>query len=184
MEIADALSPGQADRLRYLAATERAKRPGQPSRFQVQTELEAMVIAVFDGLERLRPKRYRDFQDLLNVIERRWTKAFSLTEAAAFLSLTPGHLSKKFKAATGHSFVSYVMARRLRRARLLLVYTDLPVLKVAAAVDFRQANYFARVFRAESGMSPAEYRLTARAEFRPLGAESDRSAEQGGQTKR
>ena len=163
VEIAETLCPSLTERLRYLAFTERAKRPGQPNRFQVQTQLETMLIAVFDTRDRLRPKRYRDFQDLLNAIERRRAKAFSLTEAAAFLSLTPGHLSKKFKATTGHSFVSYVMARRLRRARLLLVHTDLPVLKVAAAVDFKQANYFARVFRAESGMSPAEYRQTTRA---------------------
>jgi ligand-binding sensor protein/AraC-like DNA-binding protein len=160
-DVARALCPDMVNHLRYLVLKHRAKRPPAPNRFQAQTVLETMLVVVFDAIRRLRPKRHRDFQDLLNAIEKRRARTFSLKEAAGFLSISPGHLSKKFKATTGQSFISYVMERRLRRAYLMLAHTDLPVVKVASELGFNQANYFARVFKAETGLSPSEYRREA-----------------------
>ncbi|MDR1078264.1 MAG: PocR ligand-binding domain-containing protein [Propionibacteriaceae bacterium] len=157
-DVARALCPDIVKHLRYQTLKQRARRAASLNRYQVQTMVESMLVLVFDGVRRLRPKRHRDFQDLLNEIERRRAKAYSLTEAAAFLNISPGHLSKKFKAVTGTSFMSYVMARRMRRAHLMLAHTDLPVVKVAAELGFHQANYFARVFKAETGLSPSEFR--------------------------
>jgi ligand-binding sensor protein/AraC-like DNA-binding protein len=157
-DVARALCPDIVKHLRYQTLKQRARRDATLNRYQVQTVVEAMLIMVFDGVRRSRPKRHRDFQDLLNEIERRRAKAYSLTDAAAFLNISPGHLSKKFKAVTGTSFMSYLMARRMRRAHLMLAHTDLPVVKVAAELGFHQANYFARVFKAETGLSPSEFR--------------------------
>ncbi|MDR1513610.1 MAG: helix-turn-helix transcriptional regulator, partial [Propionibacteriaceae bacterium] len=92
-------------------------------------------------------------------------------EAASFLNISPGHLSKKFKATTGQSFISYVTERRLRRAYLMLAHTDFSVVKVASELGFNQANYFARVFKAETGLSPSEYRReTVHQGYRPAAA--------------
>ncbi|MDR0415728.1 MAG: PocR ligand-binding domain-containing protein [Propionibacteriaceae bacterium] len=157
-DAARALCPDVVNHLRYQVLRQRARRTANLNRYQVQTAVESMLITVFDGVRRLRPKRHRDLQDLLNEIERRQAKTFSLTDAAAFLNISPGHLSKKFKAATGANFMSYVMTRRMGRARLMLAHTDLPVVKVAAELGFHQANYFARVFKAETGLSPSEFR--------------------------
>jgi AraC-like DNA-binding protein len=183
-EAARALCPDRAGRLRYFAVEQRAQRSTPPNRFQVQTGLETMAIVVCDGIQRLRPQRQRDLKDLLNAIEKRPVKAFSLGEAAAFLSLTPSHLSKKFKATTGRGFVAYVTARRLRRAGLLLAQTDLSVHQIAAALDFSQANYFARVFKAEWGVSPSQFRQRVRAGTPPAGTEprSSPTSRSGGAT--
>jgi transcriptional regulator GlxA family with amidase domain len=128
------------------------------NRYKVQAILETTLIVVVEAIRRLRPKQHRDFQDLLNEIEKRRAKSCSLKEAADFLNISPGHLSKKFKALTGISFITYVIRRRIRRARLMLAHTDLPIVKIATELGFHQANYFARVFRAETGLSPSEFR--------------------------
>jgi ligand-binding sensor protein/AraC-like DNA-binding protein len=161
VEVGRSLCPDQVPRLHHRVLQQRARRGVKANRHDVQAAGETLLLIIFDGLKRLRPKRPRTFQDLLNEVERRGARPYSLTEAAAFLSVSPGHLSKKFKTQTGSSFVAYVMGRRLRRARLMLAHTDVPVIKVANELGFRQANYFARVFRAETGLSPTDYRRQA-----------------------
>jgi AraC-like DNA-binding protein len=163
INVARSLCPETVVHLQHRVAQHGAGGTPQPHRHQAEGRAEALLVMVFEGIRRARPRRQRNFQDLLNEIERRGAKAYSLTEAAHFLGLSPGHLSKKFKAQTGSSFLSYVMARRIRRAGLLLAHTDLPVVRIASEVGFQQANYFARVFRAETGLSPSEFRsaLTA-----------------------
>ncbi|MDR0990642.1 MAG: helix-turn-helix transcriptional regulator [Propionibacteriaceae bacterium] len=158
LETARLLCPAEVGHLRFVIRRQRADDPLRYNRFVVQTNLEALLIGLVEAVRRQRPDRGRNFQDLLNALEKPRPRAFSLTEAATFLYLSPGHLSKKFKAVTGQSFISYVTQRRMRRARLMLMYTDLPVLTIASHLGFNQANYFARVFRAATGISPGEYR--------------------------
>ena len=54
--------------------------------------------------------------------------------------------------------VSYVTAKRLKRAKFVLVHTDKPVLRIAAELDFTPLNYFSRQFKKHIGVTPSEYR--------------------------
>jgi ligand-binding sensor protein/AraC-like DNA-binding protein len=138
----------------------RGSRASRLTRYDTQLYIERLLMTVLDGIERGRPHRRRDLRDLLNDIARNPGHSLSLTEAASKMHLSPGHLSKLFKSATGCNFVSYVTSRRIARARLMLASTEMPVQKIAAELDFNQVNYFSRVFRSYTGMSPSEYRRT------------------------
>lgn len=82
----------------------------------------------------------------------------------------PRHLERRFhynldyiarclKRHTGMSPLEYVRHIRIERARRLLVQSgDMPVKEIAAAVCIPDPNYFSRLFRQETGMSPAAYR--------------------------
>ena len=117
---------------------------------------------VLDEFQRHRPRRRREIGDLLNDIARHPEQAISLSEAANSLHWSPGHLSKLFKSVTGCTFVSYVTARRVERAKLMLASTQMPVQRISSELEFSQVNYFSRVFRASTGMSPSEYRRHCR----------------------
>jgi ligand-binding sensor protein/AraC-like DNA-binding protein len=136
----------------------RDRRSSSINRFQVQVHVERMLAIVLDELIRSRPRRRPDLRDVLNDIARHPNRALSLTEAAATTHWSPGHLSKLFRSVTGSTFVSYVTAWRISRAQLMLASTEMPVQKVAAELDFHQVNYFSRVFRAHTGLTPSEYR--------------------------
>ena len=59
---------------------------------------------------------------------------------------------------------------RISRAQLMLASTQMPVQRIATELDFNQVNYFSRVFRAHTGLSPSEYRRqSASREGRPAG---------------
>jgi AraC-like DNA-binding protein len=76
------------------------------------------------------------------------------------MSRTSLHL--KITALTGMSISHYVRSLRLRKAQELLTASGLNVSEVAYAVGFDNPKYFSRVFAEEFGVSPQNYRLSAR----------------------
>jgi CheY-like chemotaxis protein len=76
------------------------------------------------------------------------------------MSRTTLHL--KITALTGMSISHYVRSLRLRKAQELLTTSGLNVSQVAYAVGFDNPKYFSRLFSEEFGVSPANYRQSAR----------------------
>jgi ligand-binding sensor protein/AraC-like DNA-binding protein len=163
-------APRLLPHLTQVVQGQRDRRTASINRFQAQVHIERLLGMVLDEVLRSRPQRRPDLRDLLNDIARHPNRAISLTEAAAATHWSPGHLSKLFKSVTGYTFVSYVTAWRISRAQLMLASTQMPVQKVAAELDFNQVNYFSRVFRAHTGVTPSEFRRQcASRDGRPAG---------------
>ena len=163
-------APRLVAHLTQVVQGQRDRRTASINRFQAQVHIERLLGMVLDEVQRSRPQRRPDLRDLLNDIARHPNRAISLTEAAAATHWSPGHLSKLFKSVTGYTFVSYVTAWRISRAQLMLASTQMPVQKVAAELDFNQVNYFSRVFRAHTGVTPSEFRRQcASRDGRPAG---------------
>lgn len=82
----------------------------------------------------------------------------ALSELAALCRLSPHHLCRAFKAATGLPPHRWQVVRRIERARTLLTGTTLPVAEVASAVGYDDPAYFSRLFAKETGHSPRAWR--------------------------
>ena len=63
----------------------------------------------------------------------------------------------------GSTVVQYIANARYARACELLRSTELPLKQVAYKAGFAAASSFATAFRAETGLSPSEYRARYRA---------------------
>jgi AraC-like DNA-binding protein len=93
-------------------------------------------------------------RNLTSAPERPWT----MDELAELVSLNPAYLSRLFRQHLGLPPIGYLARLRVERASVLLSQTDLSVAQVARAVGWPDSNYFARRFRALSGLSPTAYR--------------------------
>ena len=71
-------------------------------------------------------------------------------------------LEVRMRAALNTSPHDMIREARLREARRLLVETDLPLARVAAASGFSDAAYFSTHFRSQEGVTPSTYRENAR----------------------
>ncbi len=91
-------------------------------------------------------------------IEVHYNEELSLERAAAEVRMSPPYLSRAFKKSVGMSFVDYVHATRVQRARALLRDSEMSVKEIAAAVGFADSNYFSRVFKQQTGVTPSAYR--------------------------
>src|SRR2546425_11950745 len=75
---------------------------------------------------------------------------------AAFMS--PGHFSRSFRAAFGETPYSYLMTRRIERAKALLRRGDLTVTEVCFALGCSSLGSFSSRFTELVGQSPSAYR--------------------------
>ena len=66
--------------------------------------------------------------------------------------------SRNFKKVTGCSPAQYLISLRMAHAMNLLDNTDDTVAQIALAVGYDNTQYFYRLFRNHTGMTPVEYR--------------------------
>jgi AraC family transcriptional activator of pobA len=98
---------------------------------------------------------FRRFEAL---IETHYLKRWSVADYAKTLSVTPTHLNRVTRAATGDTASHLILNRLIREARRNLVYTNLPVSTIAYALGFDDPAYFSRVYAAATGLSPSAFR--------------------------
>ncbi len=58
----------------------------------------------------------------------------------------------------GVNFSEYVSGKRMEKAKQMMTETDLTIGEISAAVGIDDANYFARIFKQNYGISPTEFR--------------------------
>ncbi len=80
---------------------------------------------------------------------------------AAALFISPSHLSRVFRQATGMNYVEYVTKARMEKAMRLLRESDLRMYQIGEAVGIVDPHYFSILFKKHAGMSPNEYRSGA-----------------------
>ena len=93
----------------------------------------------------------------VGIIQEEFPFLEGLDELAQRLEVSKAHLIRTFTRQTGVSPGRYITHLRVEYAKLLLRGEDASITYVAEASGFANANYFAKVFRRETGMAPSEY---------------------------
>ena len=76
--------------------------------------------------------------------------------------VTLGYLSAVFKKATGLTVSEYVCKRRMEYAEYLLAASRLQIQTIATHCGIIDTQYFSKLFKRHSGMSPLQFRNKAR----------------------
>jgi AraC family transcriptional regulator len=84
----------------------------------------------------------------------------SLAEFAGVVQLSEFHFARKFRTEFGCPPHTYVMRKRIERAKTQLVRGNIPLKVVAASSGFSDQSHMTRLFRRLLGVTPAEYRRT------------------------
>lgn len=100
--------------------------------------------------------------DLLSLDKVYQDQSYDRGALARELGIPEHRLSNLVKAGFGKSTRQLINDARLAEARQLLADTDLPISQVAFDSGFNSLASFNRVFKADSGVSPTDYRRTAR----------------------
>lgn len=109
--------------------------------------------------ERIKIGRKRtELVEVKNYLDEHYSEKIALDDLSEKFFINKFYLSKIFKEAYGTTINSYLIAKRITRAKQLLRFTDLTVDEVGNAVGMGEANYFSRMFRKVEGISPREYR--------------------------
>lgn len=98
------------------------------------------------------------FQRFEALLDQHFLEHWTVSDYAAALSVTPTHLSRLTRAATGHAASQLILDRIIREARRNLVYTNMPISTIAYALGFDDPAYFSRSFSTATGLSPRSFR--------------------------
>lgn len=100
----------------------------------------------------VRLRRARDRMD------RDYAQPLDVPALARAALMSPGHFSRSFRAAFGETPYSYLMTRRIERAKALLRRGDLSVTEVCFEVGCTSLGSFSSRFTELVGETPSAYR--------------------------
>lgn len=82
----------------------------------------------------------------------------SLKNLALQLGFSPSYLSVLIKKELGLPFQDYLIQERMKKAKLLLLTTDLKIYEIAEQVGFEDMNYFSQRFKQVVGLTPRQFK--------------------------
>jgi AraC-like DNA-binding protein len=97
-------------------------------------------------------RRARDLMD------REYARPLDVAGLARAALMSSAHFSRQFRAAYGETPYSYLMTRRIERAKALLRQGDLSVTEVCLAVGCTSLGSFSARFTQLTGETPTAYR--------------------------
>ena len=110
-----------------------------------------------EDLVRLRKARDR--------MDREYAEPLDVPALARTALMSPGHFQRLFREAYGETPYSYLMTRRVERAKTLLRRGDLTVTEVCFAVGCTSLGSFSSRFTELVGESPSAYRARSHEEL-------------------
>ncbi|MEO0731429.1 MAG: AraC family transcriptional regulator [Bacteroidota bacterium] len=92
-----------------------------------------------------------------NALEQHYLAHWRVREYAAYLHVSPGHLTATVSAATGLSPKEHCNRRLLLEAQRMLRYTEATITEIAFQLGFNEPAHFTRFFRRATGESPTSF---------------------------
>ena len=102
--------------------------------------------------------RHRQIEQIACYIAENCCSPLSLNSIAEQFYMNKCYLSRIFKEITGFTVNGYLHARRIQKARSLLIQNSMNISEVAEAAGYENLTYFERKKKKHTGMSPLEYR--------------------------
>ena len=161
---------GVAERLARLvegiAAEFRERAPGWTMMLEWQVSSVLVTIARLQasGLrgETASGREAELFARFRTLLEKAFSEHRSVRWYADALGVSESRLDRAARAIVGQSAFETVQDRLVLEARRRLVYIAAPVANIAYELGFEDPAYFWRFFRRRTGVTPAEFRRTAR----------------------
>lgn len=95
---------------------------------------------------------------IMDILHTRFSQDLSLAYLAQLLNMSPAYLSVFIKEKTGANFSDHLNEIRIRKAKELLVVSELSIQDISMQVGYANITSFNRMFKKQVGLSPGEYR--------------------------
>ena len=100
-------------------------------------------------------------RDAVLYIESRFDESITLPDIAKAAGMNHTTLTALMKEELGLTAIEYLMKYRITVAKKQLEFTSVPIKDIANMTGFKTVQHFSRVFKAQTGAAPAEFRKIA-----------------------
>ena len=160
--------PAAAELLGRLAAEAEAPRS------RAASQLAFALLCELSGADSAAPPLPPLVEAAIEDIRRNYAGLYGVEELSQRLGVSKSHLVRTFTAAVGVSPGRYLTTVRIEAAMRLLLHREYTLDVIASLCGFSGANYLCRVFKKETGQSPAQWRALAGQTVRSLSPEESR----------
>ncbi|MHA6483402.1 response regulator [Paenibacillus sp. strain BS8-2] len=91
-------------------------------------------------------------------IQQHYEQQITVKSMAKYVAMDETYLSNLFKKKTGETLIRYLHKIRFERSVHYLERTNLSINDIAEKVGFMNTNYFNRIFKRLTGLTPGDYR--------------------------
>ena len=136
--------------------------PGRRTAIKAYLQLTAVAVRRLLEQERARPvSAARDADTVMRfreLVEKHYRNHRPLDFYAGKLGVTTARLNACCRVTTGKSSLALINDRLLTEAKRNLVYSDMTVNEIGAALGYADPGYFNRFFTRNAGLSPGRFR--------------------------
>ena len=98
------------------------------------------------------------FERFMSLVSEYYTSERGMAFYAERLGMTPKYLSRLIKEVSGRSAPEWIDSFVIQEAKSMLRYTDDSIKEIVYKLNFVNASVFYKFFKAQTGMTPSEYR--------------------------
>ena len=154
--------PAAAELMGQLAA-----EAGSDDHSRVRSQLAFALLCELSGADRAAPALPPLVAEAIADIRENYAGLYGVEELSERLGVSKSHLVRTFTAAVGVPPGRYLTTVRIEAAMRLLLHREYTLDVIASLCGFSGANYLCRVFKKETGHSPAQWRAMAGHAARP-----------------
>ena len=148
-----------AGMIRNMELELKSARPGSNLySLAVFLQIVVMLCRLYSGTDQLKTMPFQ-IGEAVAYINTHYRQNITIEQLARKACMSRRNLFLQFKKTAGCSPIQYLLRLRISRATELLLYSELPVGDIAAQCGFSDSNYFCKIFRAQTGLSPRQFRL-------------------------
>lgn len=128
--------------------------------FTASTYTYSFIMYLHDTLRNI-PGQHRSnnrLQNCLDIIHSNYQDNLTLKQLSDMCNLSVSYLTKIFKDNFKVTPIQYLINYRIKQSCQLLLQSDLRIEDIALQVGFNSANYYSRIFKSVTGISPKDYR--------------------------
>ncbi len=105
--------------------------------------------------------RDRLTSDIMKYLEENIYENITLDDLCGQFHFGKSRLCSLFKDATGDSVIHSFLRLKIKEAKKLLMNKEMTISEISVKLGFESPQYFARIFKKYTGMTPTQYRNSA-----------------------
>ena len=98
------------------------------------------------------------FQKIKDYLDQNYDKNINLDDLSKKFGFNASYLSRRFKQLFGKGVIEYSVDLKMKKAKEMLLATDLLVFDISQRLGYSDEKYFSRVFSREEGVGPSKWR--------------------------
>ena len=129
---------------------------------EVKQAKDAMIEALMDFAEQVRSNREQQVSKNVwicqNYIFKHLYVPITVQDLADVTGLNANYLLQLFRKETNIPIREYIQRERIKEAKKLITYTDLPLSEISSRLCFTDQSYFTKLFKKQVGVTPIQYK--------------------------